>query len=137
MRALELAEKERDDDRRRTGGRADGELAGELAVALRVDLLEQLLLELKQALGAAIQATTGLGRLDPPARPVDELAPETLLERADLQRDRRLRDAEPLGRLREAAQLDDRAECRKLACVHKPILSVSAAGTVLYRLILC
>ena len=48
---------------------------------------------------------------------------EPLLERAHLQRDRRLRDAEPLGRLREAAPLDDRAERRKLTRVHKQILS--------------
>ena len=49
--------------------------------------------------------------------------PEPLLERPDLQADRRLGDAEPLCRLREASPLDDRAEGRELTCVHKPILS--------------
>ena len=33
MRALELAEQQRHDDRRRAGGSADGQVAGELAVA--------------------------------------------------------------------------------------------------------
>ena len=50
--------------------------------------------------------------------------PEPLLERPDLQADGGLGDAEPLGRLREAAPLDDRAEGGELARVHKRILSM-------------
>ena len=65
----------------------------------------------------------GLGRLDPAPGAVEQLRPEPLLERPHLQRDGRLRDAEPLGRLREAPPLDDGAECGELARVHKRILS--------------
>ena len=48
--------------------------------------------------------------------------PELLLERPDLHAHGRLGDAETLGRLREAPQLDNRAEGYELARVHKPTL---------------
>ena len=98
------------------------QLAGELALAFARELVEQLLLEREQPLSASVEAQTGLGRLDAAARAVEELRAEPLLERPHLQRDRRLGDAEPLGRLREAAALDDGAERRELARVHKHIL---------------
>ncbi len=44
---------------------------------------------------------------------------EALLERPDLQADRRLRHPEPLGRLREALLLDHRDEGRELPRIHK------------------
>ena len=86
------------------------------------DLGDELLLEREQPLRAAVEPQPGLGRLDAPARAVEELRPEPLLERPHLEADRRLRHAEPLGGLREAAPLDDRAERRELARVHKPRL---------------
>jgi hypothetical protein len=49
------------------------------------------------------------------------LRPQPLLERPYLQRDGRLSDAETLGRLREAAPLDDGAEGGELTRVHKEI----------------
>ena len=122
MRALELAEQQRHDDRRRAGRGADLQLARELALALAGDLVEELLLEREQPLGAAVEPQPGLGRLDAAAGAVEELRPEPLLERPHLQRDGRLGDAEPLGRLREAAPLDDGAEGGELARVHKQIL---------------
>ena len=84
----------------------------------RRDVLEQLLLELQHSLRAAIEATPGLGRLDATARSVEQLLPETLLERPNLEADGGLRDAEALGGLREAPPLDDRAKGGKLAGVH-------------------
>src|SRR5438309_2149698 len=71
---------------------------------------------------AAVEATAGLGRLDPASRSIEELQAEALLERADLEAHRRLRDAELLGSLREAAPLDDRAERRELSRIHKQSL---------------
>ena len=133
IRALELAEEQRHDDRRRPGRRADQQLAGELALALAGELVEQLLLEREDALRAAIEAQAGLGRLDAAARAVEQLRAEPLLERAHLQRHGGLRDAEALGRLREAAPLDDGAERCKLTRVHKQILSIHAARTALVR----
>ena len=97
--------------------------AREVALRVRRDVGEQLLLEREQPLRAAVEAPAGLGRLDAAPRAVEELRAEPLLERPHLQRDRRLRDAEPLGRLREAASLDDRAERSKLPRIHKRSLS--------------
>ena len=104
---------------------ADRQLAAELAVGLAGHFLDELLLEGQEPLRAAIEANAGFGGLDAPPRPVEELLSESLLERADLQTDRRLRDAETLSRLREALELDDRAERCELARVHKGILCKS------------
>ena len=104
------------------GRGADLERAVELLARLLGHLGDDLLLEREQPLRAAVEPHSRLGRLDPPARAVEELRPEPLLERADLQAHRRLGDAEPLGGLREAAPLDDRAKCRKLTRVHKDSL---------------
>ena len=71
-----------------------------------------------------VEPEAGFGRLDPAARAVEELRPEPLLERAHLQADGRLGDAEPLRRLAEAPPLDDGAEGRELTRVHKRILCV-------------
>ena len=60
-----------------------------------------------------------LGRLDAAAGAVEELRPEPLLERAHLELDRRLGDAELLGGERERLALDDLAERLQLAGVHK------------------
>ena len=120
--ALELAEQERHDDRRRAGRGADLQLARQLALAFAGDLVEDLALERQQTLGAAVEPQPGLGRLDAAAGAVEQLRPEPLLERAHLQRDGGLGDAETLGRLREAPPLDNGAESSKLARVHKQIL---------------
>ena len=45
------------------------------------DVGEHLLLEREQPLRAAVEAPAGLGRLDAPPRPVEELRAEPLLER--------------------------------------------------------
>ena len=119
----ELAQEHGHDDCRRPGRSADRELARERALAVRGDLVQDLLLELQQPLGTAKQAQPGLGRLDAAARTVEQLRAQPLLERPHLQRDRRLRDAQALGGLGEAAALDDLAEGCKLACIHKQILS--------------
>ena len=112
MLALELAEQERDDRAARAGGGADRERAAELARLALGELLDQLLLELEHPLRAAVEREPGLGRLDAAAGAVEQLLSEPLLERAHLQADRGLRDAEALGRLREALELDDGAEGR-------------------------
>ena len=97
--ALELAEKERQDDRRRPGRRAEVEGAGELALADGRDLLEELILEREHPLRAPVESPPCLGGLDPTSRAVEELLAKPLLERADLEADGRLRDAETLRRL--------------------------------------
>ena len=114
MARLELAQQVGEHDAARAGRGADLERAAQLLAAGVGDLGDDLFLQREQALGAAIEPHAGLGRLDAPARAVEELRPEPLLERADLQADRRLGDPEPLGGLREAAPLDHRAERRKL-----------------------
>ena len=124
----ELAQEHGHDDRRRPGRGADRELARERALAVGGDLVEELLLELQQPLGATEQAQPGLGRLDPTTGAVEQLRAEPLLERPHLQRDRRLRDAQALGGLGEAAALDDLAERCKLACIHKQMLSKATHG---------
>ena len=79
----------------------------------------------EQPLRAAVEPQTRLRRLDPAAGAVEQLRAEPLLERPHLQRHGRLRDAEPLGRLREALALDDGAERGELARIHKPSLSTA------------
>ena len=81
------------------------------------ELVEQLLLEREQPLRAAVEPQPRLGRLDAPARAVEKLLPEPLLERPHLLADRGLRDAEPRRGLREAPPLDDRAESGQLTRV--------------------
>ena len=118
MHRGELAEELREDDAARPGRGADRERAVERAGRLVRELARDLLLEREQPLGAAVEAQPRLGRLDPPARAVEELQAEPLLERAHLQADRRLGHAEPLGRLGERLALDHLAERTKLARVH-------------------
>ena len=119
---LELAEELRHDDCGRPGRRADRERARELALTLGDDVVEELLLEREQPLCATVQTHSRFGRLDATTRAVEELRPEALLERAHLERDGRLGDAELVGCVGERASLDDGAERGQLACVHKPIL---------------
>ena len=98
-----------------------GRLA-DYADAFRDDLVQHLLLEREQALRPAVEPDARLRRLDPTTRPVEQLGPEALLERTDLERDGRLGDPELVGGLGERAAFDHRAEGAELACVHKPIL---------------
>ena len=88
-------------------------------LVLSCDVSEQLLLQGEHFLRRYVEAEARLGGLDSSARPVEELRPEPLLERADLEADRRLRYAEALGRLREALPLDHGAEGGKLTRIHK------------------
>ena len=130
VRALELAEEQRHDDGGRPRRGADREHAGELALRLRDHVGEHLLLQREKPLRAAVEAPPGLRGLHATSRPVEELRPEPLFERPNLQGDRRLRDAEPLGRLRERPPLDDRAERSKLTRVHKRSLSQETSASV-------
>src|SRR5213078_3105999 len=82
----------------------------------------------EQALGTAVEPPSRFGRLDAATRAVEELQPEPLLERPDLQAHRRLGDAELVGRLREAPPLDDRAKCCELSRVHKQSLCMGCCG---------
>ena len=75
------------------------ELAVQRPLGLAGDVLEQLSLLREQPLRAPVEAPPGLGRLDAAARAVEELLPKPLLERADLEADRRLGDPEPLSGL--------------------------------------
>jgi hypothetical protein len=110
MLFLELAEQEGDNRAARAGRSAKLERAGDRAFVIGVELLEQVLLGGEDTLSRCVEASPGLGRLDPATGTVEELPPEALLERADLQADRRLGDPEPLGRLPEALPLDHGAE---------------------------
>ena len=82
------------------------------------NLRDNLLLERQQPLRPPVEAHSGLGGRHAAARAVEELGSETLFERPDLQTHRGLSHTEPLGRLREAPPLDNRAEGRKLPRVH-------------------
>ena len=85
MPELELAEQHGHDDGGRPGRGADRELARERAALFRGHLCEDLLLELEQSLGPTEEAQARLCRLDPPARAVEQLGAEPLLERPHLQ----------------------------------------------------
>src|SRR4249919_660171 len=91
---LELGEHDREDAPARPGRAADLEPAGELAFGVVSELLQHLLFEREQPLRAAIEPHPGLGRLNAPPGAIEQLLPEPLLERADLQAHRRLRDPE-------------------------------------------
>ena len=73
------------------------------------------------------QAAERLGVTQPAVslqiRSLEQRLAQPLLERPDLEADGGLRHPEPLGRLREALALDDHAEGRQLARVHKQSLS--------------
>src|SRR5205085_2217460 len=113
IRRLELAEERREDRAARPRRGADLEPPGERALGAGGHLVHELPLEREQLLRAAVEGEPGLGRLHPPAGAVEEALPEPLLERTNLEAHRRLRDAEPLRRLREALPLDDGAEGRE------------------------
>ena len=117
--ALELAEHQGHGDRSRPCRRAEHELARECSFSRGADLRDELILECEHALRPAVETPAGLRRLDTSPRAVEQLRPQTLLECADLERHRRLGDAEALGRLREAPPLHHRAERGELARVHK------------------
>ena len=116
---LELAEQERDDGAARPRRGAELERPRERALLVLGQILEEALLERQQSLGRRVQTQPCLGRLDAAARTVQELSPEALLQRPDLEADGRLGDAEPLRRLGEALALHHRAERRQLPRIHK------------------
>jgi len=64
--------------------------------ALGGDLVVELFLEGEHALRAAVEAKARLGRLDASPGAVEQRLPEALLEGANLEADRGLRDAELL-----------------------------------------
>jgi lipopolysaccharide/colanic/teichoic acid biosynthesis glycosyltransferase len=127
---LELAEQLGDHDPAGTRRRADLECPRKLVATFEPDLGDDLLLECQQPLCTAVETHSRLGRLDATPGPVEELRPEPLLERPHLKAHCGLGDAEPVGRLREAATLDDRAECGELTRVHKRMLCTRVAGPV-------
>ena len=81
------------------GRGTDLEPALELALGLLAEFREQLLLEREQPLRSAVEPQARLGRLDPAAGAVEEPLADALLERADLEADRRLRHPELVGGL--------------------------------------
>ena len=115
----ELAEENRHDSAARPRGSAHRKLAPERPFGLAGDVLEQLPLEREQALSAPVEAVPGLRRLDAAAGAVEQLLADAVLERPDLLAHGRLRDPEPLGGLRKALALHDRAEGSELPRVHK------------------
>src|SRR5262249_21779040 len=122
MSRLELAKEQRHDDRGRPRRCPDREHTDDVAVGAQLHLVEQLLLELDETLSATIETLTGLGRHDPPAGAVEQLAAEPLFQRPHLERDGWLRDTETLRREREASQLDDGAERCQLPRIHEQSL---------------
>ena len=119
---LELAQQDRKDAATRTCGGADLEPALELALCFLAELREQLLLQPEEPLRASVEPEPGFGRLHPTTRTVEEPLADPLLERADLQADCRLRDAELVRGLREAPALDDCTKGGELLRIHKNTL---------------
>ena len=124
--AGELAEQDRDDRAAGPGRGSELEAAGQRL--LFGHLVEQLLLGREHAVRVPVQPLPRFGRLDAAARAVEEPNAEPLLERRDLEADRRLRHAQALGRLREALLVDDGHESRELPRIHKRSLWRRAAG---------
>ena len=91
--------------------RADAQDA-RLAAAERVQVGLRRLQPGDDRLGVGQEQVPGLGQRDGarPARALDELLADDLLERLDLLADRRLRVAEPLGGTAEGALRGDRLE---------------------------
>src|SRR5205823_3376045 len=118
MFALELAEQDGHD--RASGPRrgAERELAAQRTV-LTGKLVEQLPLDREHPLRGPVEPLPGLGRFHAPTRAVEQLGPESVLERPNLKADCGLRDPEPLSCLGEALAVDYLAERGKLARVHK------------------
>ena len=119
VQLLELAQQERHDGPARSCGCAQFERPAQRTLRIAGHVLEQLLLEGQQLLRRRVEPEAGLRRLDPSPRAVEQLRPEPLLERPNLEADRGLGHAEPLGGLGEALSLDDRAERSQLTGVHK------------------
>jgi lipopolysaccharide/colanic/teichoic acid biosynthesis glycosyltransferase len=118
MRASELAEQDRNDCATRAGRGAELERSGQTSLVAG-HVAQELLLEREQALGRGVQARPCFGRFDPATRTVEELRPDALFERPDLEANRRLGDTQPFRGLGEALAIDDRTKCGELAGVHK------------------
>src|SRR5262249_8782596 len=124
MAALKLAENDRDGDGSGTRRSAEYEVTCELTLARCRDVGDELILEREHALRAPVQLPAGVRGLDPAPGTVEELRAQSLLQRANLERHGGLGDAQSVGRLREAAALDDRKKSCELARIHKRTLSV-------------
>src|SRR6185437_8941347 len=123
MLALELPEQDWHDRSARPRRGAERQLAAQHSDGVRArDLLEQLVLQSEHPLRQAVEALAGLGRLHAPPRAVEQLCSQPLLERANLEADRRLRDAEAFGGVGEALPLYHLAEGGELSRVHKQLL---------------
>ena len=99
MHSRELAEQQRHEPASRAGRGPDREPTAQLRFRLGLEIGEQLLLGGEHALGTPIEPPTRFGGLDPPARAVEQLPAEALLQATHLLADRRLRHTEPLGGL--------------------------------------
>src|SRR6185437_1853618 len=102
---VELAEQEWHHRAAGAGRGPELERAGDRALVVGLELFEEMLLERKQPLRRRVEHAPGLGRFHTAPGAVEQLAPEPLLERADLQADRRLSHPEALSvRFSELAQ---------------------------------
>ena len=119
MLLLELADEDGDDGAAGPGGGAELERAGDGALVVGGEFLKEVLLGRQQPLCRGVEPLARLGRLHAPPRAVEQLPPEPLLERANLEADGRLGDPEPLSGEREALPVDDSAERGQLTRVHK------------------
>ena len=116
---LELADEDGDDGAAGAGGGAELERAGDGALFVGGQFLEEVLLGRQEPLCRGVEPLASLGRLHAPPRAVEQLPPEPLLERANLEADGGLGDPEPLSGEREALPVDDGAERGQLTRVHK------------------
>ena len=95
---VELAEQERHDGA--SGARRGPELErpGDRALVVGLELFEEMLLEREEPLCGRVEQAPGLRRLHPAPGAVEQLPPEALLERADLEADGRLGHPEAVPR---------------------------------------
>src|SRR3954468_24163964 len=116
---VELAKEERHDSAAGAGRSPELERPADRALVVGLELFEEMLLEREEPLRGGVEHAPGLGRFHTAPGAVEQLPPESLLERADLQADGRLRHPEALRGLGEALPLDHRAERSQLTRVHK------------------
>ena len=112
---------------------ADAHLAGQVAAA-RLEHRDALVDLLQRARREGEEQLAGLGRHHLLADAVEERLADLFLELADLVRQRRLGDVDPLGRAREAQAIGQRHEVAKVPQLHTNPMVESMSSIISMRI---